>query len=209
MTVQLPFLTALCFCLAVALQAQQITLRGRVSIHNSRYHAGNIEYVAGACASAPFTTPVSTDEDGSFQLEFVGLDINTEVQITIEKAGLEVVNASELQRVIIGQKTPLRVYLAPKGQLARAQTELYYAGKKAFYARRDAMLARLRASEAERKAAIAELEESLGQQIASRLEAEEHFKSRIKELEKRLPALALELAAANLDFASEAYRKAY
>lgn len=209
MAISLPLLTTLCLCLAFALQAQQFTLRGRVSIHNSQHHAGKIEYVAGAYASAPFTAPVDTDEDGFFQLEFVGLDSNTEVQITIEKAGMEVVNASELQRVLIGQKTLLRVYLAPKGQLARVQTELYNVGKKAFHARCGTMLARLRASEAERKAAIAELEESLGQQIASHLEAEEHFKSRIKELEKRLPALALELAAANLDFASGVYRKAH
>ena len=81
--------------------AQQITLTGQVSIHNSKYNSGKIEYVKNAYASAPFTKPGSTDDNGIFQLEFVGLDGGTSVKVEVEKAGLEVVNERDLRDVIV------------------------------------------------------------------------------------------------------------
>ena len=91
-------------------------------------------------------------------LEFVGLASGTALKIEAEKAGLEVVNTRELEEVVIGRKFPLRIYVAEKGKLAQAQTELYQISKEALFARRDALIARLRGEKAQSEAAVAELQ---------------------------------------------------
>ncbi|MCB0100227.1 MAG: hypothetical protein KDE46_31060, partial [Caldilineaceae bacterium] len=57
-----------------AAQAQRITLEGRVSILNSEYHTGKIEYVEGALVSAPYATTEATNKKGIFKLEFAAVD---------------------------------------------------------------------------------------------------------------------------------------
>lgn len=188
---------------------QQIVLEGQVSIHNSKYETGSISYVDNTFVRAPFTKPATSDSRGRFSLEFVGLDPGTAVKLDADKQGLEVVNAYDLQEVIISRKLPLRIYLIDKGKLAEAQTELYNISKEALYARKDALIDRLRQNDAESKKAMKELEEFFGHPIDNRHEAESELIERIQALEKRLPQYAQNLAQQNLDFASERYIKAY
>lgn len=89
MKATLIFLLVLLVCCSVT--AQQITLTGQVSIHNSKYNSGKIEYVKDAYASAPNTKPDDTDDNGIFHLEFVGIDGGASVKVLVEKAGLELV----------------------------------------------------------------------------------------------------------------------
>lgn len=184
-------LTILAIC---SVKAQQVFLNGQVSVHNSKYATGTIEYVENASISAPFTKPASTDDEGKFQLEFVGIDPGTSLKLQAEKSGLEVVNQYDLQKVIIGRKTPLRIFLTTKGKLAEAQTELYNISRKALFARKDALIARLRKDDAESKKAMADLEAYFGHSINNRFEAEQALISRIESLEKQLPQFAHELA---------------
>jgi hypothetical protein len=135
-----------------------VELRGTVAVHNSKYETGEVIYVQNAYLSAPFTVPATSDVEGVFVLEFVGLASGTALKIEAEKAGLEVVNTRELEEVVIGRKFPLRIYVAEKGKLAQAQTELYKISKQALFARRDALIARLRADTEESQAAMAELQ---------------------------------------------------
>ena len=134
-----------------SLIAQHITLEEQVSIHNSKYETGTIEYVQSAFATAPFADSDETDIEGKFVLTFVGMDAGTEVKISVEKADLEVVNVYDLQQVIIGRKPLLRVYLTQKGKLALAQTELYNISKQALFAKKNALIARLQGNEQEKK----------------------------------------------------------
>ena len=162
-------IAALIFILAsFPLYTQQITLDGQVSIHNSKYTTGNIQYVKDAYVQAPFATPDDTDVEGRFCLVFVGIESGVSVKVTVEKAGLEVVNSYDLEQVILGRKSLLRVYLAPEGQLAKSQTELYNISKKALFAEKDAIIARLNGDVKEHDEAIAELEERFGQELANR-----------------------------------------
>ena len=124
--------------LAIGLHAQQIELKGQVSIHNSKYNTGSVQYVSDAYVSAPLTKPSNSDSQGRFQLGFVGLDPGTSITLDVEKSGLEVVNRYDLQDVVIGRKTPLRVFVTNKGNLANAQTELYNVSRKALFAKKDA-----------------------------------------------------------------------
>ena len=189
--------------------AQQITLKGQAFIHNSKYETGSIKYVPNAFAMAPYSDTDETDIEGKFGLTFVGLDRGTEVKVRIEKSGLEVVNEHDLQQVIIGRKSVLRVYMAEKGKLASAQTELYNINKKALFAKKDALIARLQGSEQEKKLAIQELENKLGKQIPDVATAIDILEAKIRSLERRLPEFAQKLAVVNLDFASNLFIKAY
>ena len=76
---------------------QEISLVGQVSIHNSLYNTGQIEFVSNVYVIAPFTNPDDTDELGRFTLSFVGLERGTQIELSVEKAGYEVVNAYDLQ----------------------------------------------------------------------------------------------------------------
>lgn len=209
MRTQKTILLICCLWSVICCYAQQIPLKGRISIHNSKYNSGEIQYVENAQITAPFTTPTTSDSQGRFDLSFVRVQIGHSVDISVNKAGLEVVNKYDLQRVILGREPSLRVYLAEIGLLAQAQTELYQISEKALFARKNALIARLQSDAAESKAALAELEKSFGQKIGSVIEAIELLESKMQSLEKRLPDFAQELAAENLDFAATLYIRAY
>ena len=196
-----------CFLLITATTAaQQVTLKGLVSIHNSKYNTGKIEYVPDAYITAPFTKPVNSDVVGNFSLEFVGIDPGTAVTLTVEKSGLEVVNSYDLDKVIIQRNDPINIYLATKGQLAAAQTELYNISRKALFARKDALIAKLQNDD---KEVLKELEAFFGYEVVDKYQAVSGVIERIDALEKRLPEFAQKLARQNLDVASDLYIEAY
>lgn len=199
-------------CLSTLLSslfAQSVLLTGQVSIHNSAYTTGQIAYVKNTYVSAPFAGSANTDNTGSFQLNFVGIDRGATVALTVEKDGWEVVNTREINNVVLGRRTPLRVYLARRGDIARAQTELYNVSLKALTRRHDELIAHLRADQEARAAVIADLESKLNREITDRFEAERILTEQLEATRNRLPEFALELATVNLDFASEMYRQAY
>lgn len=202
----LPFV---CLTTAITTQAQQVPLQGQISIHNSKYKTGAIQYVENAQITAPFSTPTTSDSQGKFDLSFAGVEGGQLVDLSVEKAGLEVVNRYDLQRVVLGRKPLLRVYLAKSGALAQAQTELYNISKQALFARKDALIAQLQSDAAESAATLQELQDRFGKEIASRLEAERLLEEEVSKSIQRLPRFALELAAKNLDFASDLYIEAY
>ncbi len=189
--------------------AQQITLEGQVSIHNSQYHTGKIEYVEGAFVSAPFTTTQTTNKKGAFKLGFAGVDGGNAVTVSVEKAGLEAADPGALQGVAIGREAPLRVSLAKKGWLEQAQKELLNHSLKALAARRDALAARLRQEGEESRITLIELEKQLNRKIITRFEGEQILNEQQEELTKWLPERTEKLARVNLDFASGLFRKAY
>ncbi len=188
---------------------QQVELRGKVSIHNSKYNSGKIQYVNDAFITAPFTKSGMSDSEGNFQLNFVGQDPGLAIPIKAEKSGYEVVNQYDLQQVIIGRKLPLGIYLTTEGLLAEAQTELYNIAKSQQLQQKDALIAKLRLENAESEAIIQQLEARFGRDIKDRFEAETVLLEKFEALQRELPKYALELAKKNLDFASAQYIEAY
>lgn len=201
-------LLACCLFIAAAV-AQQIDLNGRVSIHNSGYRTGQIEYVSNVFVKAPFAGETSTDSEGKFQLTFHGIANGTVIKVVAEKADLEVVNTRDLEQVVLGQKSRMPIYLAPKGSLAKAQTELYKINAKALYANHNALIKKLQGEKAESDAALVALEQKWGREIGSVGEAIELLTERLNLQSSQLPDFALEMAAKNLDFASALYIEAY
>ena len=205
--------TLIGLCLSILsispVSAQEVVLEGRAFIHNSQYRTGDLQYLSNVFVSAPYAGSDDTDDQGWFDLAFVGMDRGTSVALTVEKSGWEVVNERDLTDVVIGRRTPLRVYLARKGAIAKAKTELYEVSLKALTARHRKMIAQLRKEGAEQQAAIEELEAKLNREISNRFEAEELLNEQLAATKRRLPQFAKQLATVNLDFASEMYRRAY
>ena len=189
--------------------SQQIKLNGQISIHNSKYNTGKIQYVENASIIAPFTKPSSSDREGKFSLEFVGIESGTSISLNIEKSGFQVVNQYDLSDVTLGRKNKLLIYLANKGQLASAQTELYNISKQALFQQKDAIIAQLKKENNKNSDLLKELEKQFGTKLADRFQAEEVLNQKYNELRKQLPKYALELAQQNLDYASEQFITAY
>ncbi|QMU64483.1 MAG: tetratricopeptide repeat protein [Flavobacteriaceae bacterium] len=200
---------AVFFFISLFAYTQQTELRGIVSVHNSKYETGTIRYIKDALINAAFAKPATSDTAGRFILEFVGVAAGTSVRLTLEKQGLEVVNPRDLENVVIGRKLPVRVFVAEKGKLAQAQTELYNISRKALFSKKDSLIAQLRSGKEARKKTIAELEKRFRQKLTDRYEAENLLNKHIADLERRLPEFARELAEQNLDFASDLYIAAY
>lgn len=192
-----------------SLTAQEITLKGQVSIHNSKYETGTIEYVQDAYVKATFAGVVDTDVKGNFSLIFSGIEEGTSVEVDVEKIGLEVVNKKDLQEVVIGRLTPIKIYLAPKGQIAKARVELYNVSIRTLTQRHDRLIASLKKDDAESKNVIKDLEKKLNVVISNRFEAEELLNKQLEATRRRLPEFTQKLSKVNLDFASEMYRTAY
>ena len=131
------------------------------------------------------------------------------IKIEASKQGLEIVNTRDLDEVIIGRKLPLRIYVTEKGNVAKAQTELYKVSQQALFASRDQMIARLRGEKAQSEAAVAELQKRFGQELKDRFAAEDLLRKKVEEQQRQLPKFAMELAKKNLDNASELYIQAY
>ena len=201
------YLLIFTICLgSMSMNGQDINLFGRASIHNSGYEKGKIEYVWGVALSADFATPGVSDNDGRYKILFRGIANGTTVDVKAEKEGLEIVNDRDLQNIVLGRKDSLPVYLAPKGVLAKAQTELYNINVVSLTAQYEKDLERLRQNEAN---FLTELEERFGQKFENLFEAEEVLTQKFESLKKRLPEVAKELARKNLDFAADFYRQAY
>lgn len=190
----------------IVLNAQDIILKGQVSIHNSKYKTGTIQYVPYANIRASFASPGMTDNKGEFSILFRGLARGSETEVIVEKEGLEVVNARALQEVVIPRRESLRVFMAPKNQLIQAQTELYNINLRAITDRYDNYIKQLKKDQT---ATIAELEMNFGREINNSQEAIALLTAELENTKRLLPGFASKLARVNLDYADESYRKAY
>jgi hypothetical protein len=202
----LPLLFCLLCCTAYT---QQTTLRGEIYIHNSRYNTGTLEKVSNAFVTAPYGGANNTDSEGRFELVFSGVNSGATVAIKVEKEGYEVVNKKELLEVVIGRVLPLKIFLAPRGEITKAQVALYNISVEALTVRHNQIIAQLKSEATESQAAIKKLETQLNRTIADRFEAEEILNQQLEATRQRLPQFAKQLATVNLDFATDMYREAY
>ncbi|MEO0687741.1 MAG: hypothetical protein AAFY76_22490, partial [Cyanobacteria bacterium J06649_11] len=193
----------------LSLLSQQIDLAGVVSIHNSKYLTGTIQYVQNAQVSAMNASPTATDNKGEFTLIFIGVDGGDKVNVQVEKKDWDIVNTHDLANVIVGRTSPLEIYLQKKDLLAQSQAEFYKISKEALYAEHDRRIAILEKEGMQAQALVDELNTEFNLEIRGKNEAIFELKKQLKIAEKRLPEFARDLAHVNLDFASELYVQAY
>ena len=189
--------------------AQTHTLQGRVSVQNSMYENGKIQYLSKAQVGSNKSKPDQTDYKGRFELSFTGLEKGTPVKVIAGKSGWEVVNKEDLEQVSVGKETPLRIFVAKKGDLAKMQTELYYNSLQALYERNARLQNQLDSTQAVSQGVIFKLEDWLERTIPSRIEAKDLLNERQEDLENNLKEFTRKLVSVNLDFASVNYRRAF
>ena len=108
--------------------AQQVQLKGVVTVQNSKTYTGKTQYVKNAEVTHPNAKNDVTDDDGKFTLNITGLRPNIQTHITVIPHGTYsdyvVVNEKELQNITLGRITPVGVYICKKGELEQRQAEM-------------------------------------------------------------------------------------
>ena len=108
--------------------AQQIPLKGVVTVQNSKTYTGTTQYVKNAEITHPNAKNDVTDDDGKFTLSITGLKQNIQTQISVIPHGgygdYVVVNEKELQNITLGRVTPVSVFICKKGELEQRQAEM-------------------------------------------------------------------------------------
>jgi hypothetical protein len=188
---------------------QQILLRTRLGLQNSLAETGQLQYVPNASVSTANAIPTVSDDLGQAVLTVVGIEVGTAITIQVEHHSFEVVNALDLQQVILGRREPLFISLAPPGQLAMAKAAYYKISKTALFAQKDAIIANLRGSMTKQDSTIQAIQYQYKTSLQNHWDAEEFWCTKAKELEANLERTAAELASVNLDLESERYRRAF
>ena len=91
----------LCLSSILTLTAQQSSVSGVVSIHNSEYETGKRQYIQNAQVEDDFqkANAQTTDANGRFQMTYVSIAEKTTVNLLLKKEGLQVVNTDALSAV--------------------------------------------------------------------------------------------------------------
>ncbi|MEM6631781.1 MAG: hypothetical protein AAF694_19050, partial [Bacteroidota bacterium] len=199
---KLLFLSLLLRILTIA--AQDIDLYGVATLHNSKYKTGKTEFVKNVELRADFASPTASDDRGIFRLLFRGIPSGTSVDVIAEKYGLEVVNDRDLKNVVLGRKDSLRIFFAPKGELAKAQVKLYNINLRRITQQYEQDIKRLKSNQ---KQMLGALENRFNKKIRDRMEAEELLTQKFESIKQRLPEITRQLARENLDYAPDYYRR--
>ncbi len=195
--------------ISLCVAGQSIPLTGTVAIQNSQYETGKRQFVKGASIRADRAKATTTDREGQFDLEFVGVKFGTPVRLSVTHSSLTVVNVREMDQVIVGRKDPLVVVMADPEKLAEAQMKFYNIATtsigKSYKARMDS----LRSEQRSLKERLAALEAEFGAKVKDMSEAIELLTKQRDQALSRAQELANEFATVDLDGASELYIEAY
>ena len=106
----------------------QISLKGVVTVQNSKTNTGKTEYVSHAQITCDKKAqPKTSDSKGEFTLEISGKQ-NEQIAITVIPMGkyesYVVVNEKEIKDLTLGRVTPVNVYVCKKGELEQRQAEM-------------------------------------------------------------------------------------
>ncbi|MGB1241477.1 MAG: hypothetical protein ACPG49_03075, partial [Chitinophagales bacterium] len=126
------FTTFLLLTILQLLSAQQIPLNGIVTIQNSEFETGKVEYVPNATVEDLYEQAQSTtsNSDGEFSLTYVGVKEKEAVEYTVKKAGLEVVNARNgIVTSVLGQYAKVKIYMSSPEKLAGNRKKYFQVGK--------------------------------------------------------------------------------
>jgi tetratricopeptide (TPR) repeat protein len=189
--------------------AQSITLPGAVVVQNSAYETGTRQYISDAGVRAPMSKPVTTDRSGKFVLKFSGVASGTPVRLTVSKPGYEVVNAREVQSVILGRIPVVEIQMADAQKLAEAQLKYYQIatdGIAASYHRKVAALRQENIALADRLAAFSAERE---QEVGTLLDAIEVLTVEQEKAMENAQELAERFATTDLDNSSDLFRRAF
>ncbi|MCB9292153.1 MAG: tetratricopeptide repeat protein [Lewinellaceae bacterium] len=116
-------------CYLLPISAQQSSISGVVTMHNSKFDKGKIEYVSLAQVEEEFgrSQATLTDSEGFFNLMLVGIAEKEQFRFTVTKKSLQVVNLDDLT-AIAGQKELIKISMASPEYLADFRRTIYKVG---------------------------------------------------------------------------------
>lgn len=190
----------------VALEAQQTTLYGIVTVQNSRTETGKTQYVANAAVEEinHRANATLTDVTGYFKLSLVGIPERERFQILARKEGMEVVNMDALY-VVSGQKDTVKIYMIASTKLADARQRYYKIGKTSAEAALEKQVKQISAEYGRLKT-----NENANRERITLLEREmQDLEAQRQEVERVARDFAERYARINLDEVGPQYQKAY
>ncbi|MBK7937967.1 MAG: tetratricopeptide repeat protein [Lewinellaceae bacterium] len=111
-------------------RSQQSTLHGVITVQNSQFDNGKVEYIAFAevdeC-SQPRKGHALSDAQGQWRMELVGIAEKHPLLLKVKKEGYQVVNSDALQ-AIASQATPVRLHMATNKYITDAKRRYYNTG---------------------------------------------------------------------------------
>lgn len=186
--------------------AQQNSIRGLVSIHNSETETGRRQYVANAQVTDDFgkAQPTVTDANGQFSLIYVGLAEKSTVSFQVTKPGLAVVNIDALQAVA-GQHEIVKISMASPDKIAEYRRRIYSVGKTEAEKRLEKLVVQNIA-----EINVLRINRSVNEEKIRRQEAKlAALEDQKKKIEIQAEELARRYAPINLDDASLLFRTAF
>ncbi len=137
--------------------AAQTTVRGIVMMINSSY-----EPVSGVSVVASGTSPVVTDNSGTFRLILPYAEPgDLMMNIRIKKNGYEIVNDKEIKEWIVSEDIIYKVILCPEGYLEANRRKYYEIGINIYQTRYEENLKKINKLKEENKVSIEEYEREL------------------------------------------------
>jgi tetratricopeptide (TPR) repeat protein len=118
--------------MTISSNAQQVQLKGIVTVQNSKTNTGQTQYVKNAEVSHTTDKNAKTKDvtgnDGKFTLTIKGVPLNTQTQITVtlygDYADYAVVNEKDMKDITLGRVIPVNVYVCKKGELELRLAEM-------------------------------------------------------------------------------------
>ncbi|MBI5916957.1 MAG: tetratricopeptide repeat protein [Bacteroidetes bacterium] len=185
---------------------QQTPFHGVVTVMNSLYEKGKVEYVPFATVEAQVEKiqPAVTGSDGQFKLVLIGVSEKTRFYFQVKKEGLDVVNIDQLEAVC-GQKESAKIFMAKPQYIADFRSKVYNVGKTSAQKSLEKKQQQLLTDYAAEKAKSEQTQERIGQ-LESELAT---VFDQLTKVEKFANDLADKYQRINLDDASEQFREAF
>lgn len=200
----------LCSLLLTSLiYAQSSTMKGRISVFDSKNEDGDIEYIEDALISTPYSKSVKSDYKGRFLLKMNGHQSGDPLQLVIRKEGYELVNQMDVENAEPNNQYTVRIFLAPKGKMTEIRNEMLRNATAYVSNLKEELLDSFAFDRAENPTANASIEKRSGQKVYNALEAEEVLLKMSNHIDEQLPDYMFSLAAINPDYASKMFKSAY
>lgn len=192
--------------------AQQIELKGVVTVQNSKTNTGKIQNVRNAEVihiNNNVQTKDVTGNDGKFSLNIRGVAANTQIKIETtlhgEYADYVVVNTREIQDITLGRITPINIFITKKGELEKRRSEMVGINMRKLEERADRDKARLQKELNELRAN----NDYLNERYSVVRDSLNIISNNIDAAFERIKEYAQTMTLENLDDREENYVKAY
>ena len=203
------FLFLCCLLLTTLIYAQSSSIKGRISVYDSKNDDGDIEYVEDAIITSPYSKSVKSDYKGRFSIQLNNHQKGDSPKLLIRKDGYEVINQMDIDNAEVNNKYTLRIFIAPDGKMDEIRRNLLRNASNYVLDQKEQLLASITSDGLKKRAAISNLEKRTGQKINNVVEGEEAIIKMNNYLEEQLPDNMFSLAAINPDFTSKMFKSAF